>query len=157
VRTDGIVRVGIDGVDGAGKTHLADELACLCAQVGRRPIRASVDGFQNPRAIRYERGPRSPEGFYYDSYDYGQLRAALLDPLSPGGSRKYRTAVFDHRLDAKVEIPERLGTPGEILLFDGIFLHRPELMYYWDYSVFLDVQFAISVPRGAQRGEGSPT
>jgi hypothetical protein len=25
---------------------------------------------------------------------------------------------------------------------------------YWDFSIFLDVDFSISIPRGAQRGEG---
>jgi len=34
--------------------------------------------------------------------------------------------------------------------------NRPELCGYWDFSVFLDVPFHISIPRGAQRGEGSP-
>jgi uridine kinase len=40
-------------------------------------------------------------------------------------------------------------------VFDGIFLHRPELRRYWDFSIFLDVGFDVSIPRGAQRGEGS--
>ena len=45
-----ILRVGIDGVDGAGKTYFADELA---AQITSLPvIRASVDFFHNPRAVR---------------------------------------------------------------------------------------------------------
>jgi uridine kinase len=63
-------------------------------------------------------------------------------------------AVFDHRLDCPVATPEQTASPGDILLFDGIFLHRPELRAYWDYSIFLVVRFAISIPRGAQRGDG---
>ena len=55
-----------------------------------------------------------------------------------------------------MQLPERVAPPRAILLFDGIFLHRPELLAYWDYSIFLEVRFAISIPRGAQRGEGSP-
>jgi uridine kinase len=30
------------------------------------------------------------------------------------------------------------------------------LTKYWHYSIFLEVPFSISVPRGAQRGDGSP-
>jgi uridine kinase len=152
----GIVRVAIDGVDGAGKTHLADELAALLQSAGRTTIRASVDGFHNPQAVRYQRGRTSPEGFFNDSYDYDQLKAVLLDPLSPGGSRQYMVAIFDHRSDAPVLAADRMASVGDILLFDGIFLHRPELRGYWDYSIFLEVQFSVSIPRGAQRGEGSP-
>ncbi len=151
-----VVRVAIDGVDGAGKTHLADELATVLAASGRTTIRASVDGFHNPRALRYRKGRDSPEGFFHDSYDYDRLKAALLDPLSPGGTGRYRTATFDHRSDQPVHQPEQVVSAGAILLFDGIFLHRPELRGYWDYSIFLQVAFSVSIPRGAQRGEGSP-
>ncbi len=151
-----VTRVAIDGVDGAGKTHFADELGEVLRASGRSVIRASVDGFHNPRSIRYRLGRDSPEGFFHDSYDYEQLKAALLDPLSPGGSGHYRTAVFDHRSDRPVSAPNGAAAPGAILLLDGIFLHRPELRTYWDYSIFLEVAFAVSIPRGAQRGEASP-
>lgn len=153
---NGVARIGIDGADGAGKTHFADELAALLKASGRSIIRASVDGFHNPRAIRYRRGRSSPEGFFHDSYDYDQLKAVLLDPLSPGGTGWYRVAVFDHRSDSPIQVPAQWGSSGDILILDGIFLHRPELRAYWDYSIFLEVAFAISIPRGAQRGEGSP-
>jgi uridine kinase len=153
---DRVVRVGVDGVDGAGKTCFADELAGRIHARGRATIRASVDGFHNPRAIRYRKGRGSPDGFFEDSYDYARLRAVLLDPLGPGGSGRYRVAAFDHRADAPVHAPEHHVPPGSILVFDGIFLHRPELRACWDYSVFLEVAFAVSIPRGAQRGEGSP-
>ena len=154
--TRGVVRVAIDGVDGAGKTYFADELAEALRASGRAVIRASVDGFHNPKVIRYRKGRHSPEGFFHDSYDYEQLKAALLDPLSPGGSGQYRVAVFDHRSDSPACTPTQAAVSGDILLFDGIFLHRPELRAYWDYSIFLDVAFAVSIPRGAQRDDSSP-
>src|SRR5690606_4437599 len=80
----------------------------------------------------------------------------LLDPLSPGGDGRYRTAVFDHRSDAPVSVPEAQAQVGDILVFDGIFLHRPELRSYWDFSIFLQVEEAVSVRRCAQRDGGSP-
>lgn len=43
-----------------------------------------------------------------------------------------------------------------MLIFDGIFLHRPELRAYWDYSVFLEVGFAVSMARCAARDGTSP-
>lgn len=90
----GIVRVAIDGVDGAGKTTLADALAPLVAAQGRAVVRASVDDFHHPRALRYARGRHSPDGFYLDSYDYDSFRMLLLDPLSPGGSASTRQSVL---------------------------------------------------------------
>src|SRR5262245_34997490 len=111
---DGVARVAIDGVDGAGKTMFADELGDRLASSGRPLIRASVDGFHHPRAIRYRRGRTSPEGFYRDSYDYARLKRVLLDPLGPGGDRRFRRAIFDVAADAPVEAAEERAWPGSI-------------------------------------------
>jgi uridine kinase len=153
---DRIVRVAVDGVDGAGKTTFADELADALGLLQRPVIRASVDGFHNPRAMRYERGRHSPEGYFENSYNYAALKQYLLDPLSPGGCRRYRAAVFDHITDMPVSLDEREALPSSMLLFDGIFLHRPELLRYWDASIFLRVDLAVSVARCAVR-DGYPT
>jgi uridine kinase len=150
-----VVCVAVDGVDGAGKTVFADELAAVLRASGRPVIRASVDSFHNPRLIRYRQGRDSPRGFFEDSYDYPTLTRLLLAPLSDGGDRWIRRAAFDHRRDAPVEAPEEEAPVGALLVFDGIFLHREEIWRYWHYSVFLDVPFHVSIPRGAQRGEGS--
>jgi uridine kinase len=139
----GIARVAVDGVDGAGKTTFADELADYLASGSRQIIRASVDGFHNPRALRYRLGATSPKGFFLDSYNYAGLAANLLWPLSPHGSRRFRRAIFDHRSDRPVVAPEEYADADAILLFDGIFLHRPELRPYWDFSIFLAVNFNI--------------
>ena len=149
---DGVTRVGIDGVDGAGKTCFADEIARQFSTI--KVIRSSVDGFHNPKAIRYLKGKRSPEGFFIDSYDYCSLKKYLLDPLSPGGSMQYVVATFDYRTDQRVECQTEIAEPRTILIFDGIFLHRPELASYWDYSVFLEVSTEESVRRCVLRAGG---
>lgn len=151
-----IARLAIDGVDGAGKTTFADELATVIADLGRPVIRASVDSFHHPREIRYARGKQSPIGFFEDSYNYALLKKCLLDPLGPGGSRRYCTAAFDHVSDAAVPLVERVAPPTSVLLLDGIFLHRAELREHWDASIFLHVDFTVSVARNAMRDGSSP-
>jgi uridine kinase len=153
---DGIRRVAVDGVDGAGKTHFADELAALLTDAGQSVIRASVDGFHHPAAIRHRRGRTSPEGFYLDSYDYPGLTRSLLGPLSPGGTGRYVDQIHDVRAERPVTVRPRQAEPGDILVFDGIFTHRDELVGYWDYSIWLAVPFEVSIPRGAARGYGHP-
>ena len=119
----------------------ADELFDVLASAARPLIRAGVDAFHHPKSVRYRLGRDSPEGFYRDSYDYATLARVLLDPLSPGGSGRFRRAVFDVDADRFVDAPEEQAAPGSILLFDGIFLHRPELRGYWDLSIFLHVEW----------------
>ena len=145
------LRVAIDGVDAAGKTMLADELAAPLRQSGRQVIRASVDGFHNPRAVRRQRGEFSPEGFYLDSYNYAALKDSLLLPLGPGGDRRYRTACFDLAQDCPMEAAPQTAPVDAILLLDGIFLLRPELAGLWDFSIFVQASFAVTLQRALLR------
>lgn len=135
---DRLLRVAIDGPDTAGKTTLANELAEQLD--GRRPvIRIGIDGFHQPRAVRQRRGSLSPEGFYHDSFDYDAVRRQVLDPLGPTGDRRYRTAVFDYRTDQPVPAEPRVAPDRAALLFDGVFLLRPELRDRWDLTVYVHV------------------
>jgi uridine kinase len=153
-----VTRVAIDGPDGAGKTIFADELAEALEAAGRSVIRAGLDDFHHPEVIRYRLGRDSPDGFFLESFNYAGLRDALLDPLSPGGAGLYHTALFDYRSDTPVYSPLCEAEPDAVLVFDGVFLLCPELRRYWDLTVFLDVDFRVSVPRLIQRNPrlGSP-
>jgi uridine kinase len=153
---DTVALVAVDGVDGAGKSVFADELAAVLHARGVAVIRASIDGFHNPPSIRYARGRSSPEGFYLDSYDYDAVRRLLLDPLARHGDRRIVRAIYDVLDERPVARAVELWPVPGVLVFDGIFLHREELREYWDYSIFLDVDFLVSVPRGASRGRGNP-
>ena len=147
-----VTRVAVDGVDGAGKTTLADELADVLKPSRRPVIRVSADDFLNPRAVRYRLGRTSPEGFFLDTYDYEALDRCVLEPLAPGGSRRLRRRAFDLHADEPAEAAEE-AVPGDaIMVLDGLFLHRDELFGVWDYSIFLQVEFAVSVARCAARG-----
>jgi uridine kinase len=145
------VRVAIDGVDGVGKTTIADELAEPVRKLGREVIRASIDGFHNPRQRRYVRGADSPEGYFLDSFDYEALERELLRPLGPNGDRRYRGTVFDYRIDSAVVSASQDAVPDAVLLFDGVFLLRPELLSHWDLKIWVDAPFDVTVERAVQR------
>ena len=150
------VRAAMDGVDGVGKTTLANELVAPLRRRGVPVIRASIDGFHNPRAVRYRLGRSSPEGYFRDSFNYEALKNVLLDPLGPDGALRYRRAIFDYRADSEVSPPLEEAPRNAVLLFDGVFLLRPELLGYWDISCFLDAPFTTTIPRCAHRNGGSP-
>jgi uridine kinase len=130
---------------------LADELVEPIRRSGRYVIRASVDGFHNPRLVRYARGPDSPEGYFLDSFDYATLKRELLDPLGPHGDANFRTASFDYRVDRPVASPRQVAPRDAVLLFDGVFLSRPELQASWDLTIWLDVSFEVTVERAVAR------
>ena len=144
-------RVAIDGVDAAGKTMFADELAGAVQRLGRPVIRASIDGFHNPRSIRHRRGSLSPEGYFQDSFNYPALVAALLQPLGSAGSGAFRRAVFDFRTDEAVTVAFENASPDSVLLLDGVFLLRDELRAHFDFSVFIRADFEVTLKRAEQR------
>jgi len=73
-----LTRIGIDGVDAAGKTVLAEEIAQLLTKRGRPCVRVSVDYFERPPGERYLRGNLSPDGYYLDAFDVERFRAHVL-------------------------------------------------------------------------------
>jgi uridine kinase len=55
--------------------------------------------------------------------------------------------VFDEPSDQPIDTPSCKITGAEILLFDGVFLCRPELSGYWDVMIFLDGQARVNLAR----------
>jgi len=145
--------VVVDGIDAAGKTILAGELADKLRKSGAQVIEASIDGFHNPRATRYKRGADSPEGYYRDSFNLAALKMLLLDPLKTGGLR-YKARAFDYTIDKAIVSPLVEAEPDSILIFDGVFTHRPGLRGYWDYSIYLHINEEESIRRGLLRNPG---
>lgn len=145
------LRVGIDGVDASGKTTLADSLADYLKSKNIDVIRASIDGFHNPKSIRYQKGRNSHEGYYRDSFSNQAIIENLLAPLGENGNLKYRKAIFDFKTDSEVVLPIETANKDSVLIMDGVFLFRPELINYWDIKVFIEADFKITVARATKR------
>jgi uridine kinase len=144
-------RVAIDGPPASGKTTLADELAVVLRAQGHAVIRATIDDFLFLRAKRYRRGEYSAEGCYFDTHDTDALKRVLLDPLGPGGDRRFQHAVYDHAADTPLSPPVMTAPAGAVLLFDGVFLLRPELVDRWDLRVFVSTALEKTVDRAVIR------
>lgn len=143
-------RVAIDGVPGAGKTTLADDLAVVLRAQGREVIRATIEGFLNPRSVRHPWGD-SAEGWYNHNTDLGALHRVLLDPLGPDGDRRIQQAVYDKAADIAVSPPVTTAAIDAVLLFDGVFLLRKELFDRWDLRIFMSVTFEQALNRSRLR------
>ncbi|SDH40344.1 nucleoside/nucleotide kinase family protein [Microbacterium pygmaeum] len=156
----GRVILAVDGVDGAGKSTFADAFAEVVAEDGSAVYRASLDDFHRPRAERYARGRRSPEGFYLDSYDYATFRRVLIDPFrdgaQTGGATGFQLAAFDLQRDSPVEAAWVTAPRDAVLIVDGIFANRPELRGVWNWSVWLEVPEEIAFARMALRDGTDP-
>jgi uridine kinase len=144
------LRVGVDGVCGAGKTTFAHDLAVVLAESGRPVVELDSDGFHHERAIRYRQGRASARGYYEDAYDLDALRDLVLRPLGPGGSRRYAERVHDLATDERA--PRFAEAPEDaIVLFGATFVQRDALRDDWDEVIWLDVPVAVATARGVAR------
>jgi len=91
---------------------------------------ASVDEFFNSREIRYSRGLCSPEGCYEDTYNLSAIRDF---------TRQFKSGAFQK----------------DILVFEGLFLMRSELIDLWDFSVHVAVDPDIASTRAIFRDSKS--
>jgi uridine kinase len=86
-------------------------------------------------------------------YDHQAIRTELLEPLGPGGSRRFRTATFDQQRQLAVPVTWIVAPDDAILLVDGSLMYRPELNDLWDFRVFVDIDFDLVLQRGSQRDQ----
>jgi uridine kinase len=141
------VLVALDGPDAAGKTTMADALA---QRLPGQVVRASIDGFHRPREHRLRRGSLSPAGYYRDSFDYEGLRRLLLEPFR-SGQHEVIARTFDFRNDTGAPPTPVHVEDHAVLLFDGVFLLRPELRDQWDLSIYLHVEPDVTLARARER------
>lgn len=147
--------VAINGKDASGKTIFADKFAdYLKTKTDRQIIRISVDDFMNERKIR--RTPSSSEGesCYLYTFNFDAFKQYVLKPLSPSGNRIYKMKVFDHATDkADVSVDEEASSEA-IVIIDGVFLFRDDLIDYWSLKVLLEVDDKMIIERGVKRDAG---
>jgi uridine kinase len=157
VRVPHPLRVGVNGVDGSGKTVFAQRLVrALQDQTERHVIGASIDSFHNPRSVRYAQGRESPEGYYRDSFNFHALITDLLEPLGPQGDRLYKVACFDLLADQEVTTSPQVAQLDAILIVEGIFLFMPDMARHLDCKIFLDVPFDVTWRRMLARHQDGP-
>lgn len=151
VRRDEAIIVAFDGVDTAGKTTLANMVfAAMKNQNLLKPVRISIDKFHNPRKIRIKRGELSPEGFFYDSFNYDKIIQNIIKPIKNKMDKIFPES-YDYKSEKDIKSADVSLTNDTVILFDGIFMNRDELYKFWDLSIFLDISFDTVLKRALKR------
>jgi uridine kinase len=117
-------------------------------------VRASLDDFHHPQLHRHALG-RTGETVWSRSFDLAAVRRELLDPWRRGAGTTYRRRWHDLATDGPVDEPSETVPDLGVLLVDGVFAQRPELVDAWDLVVYVDAPADVRVARMAAR-DGVP-
>ncbi|KAG8710416.1 golgi uridine diphosphate-N- acetylglucosamine transporter [Ceratobasidium sp. 394] len=130
--TEQTIRVAVHAENETESSSLAADVAERLRTLSPvSVIRASLSGFRHT--------PPGGEKVSASDFDLALLKSRLLEPLSPGGSRKYVTKIYDST--GRVVPPPRVfptATRRSILLVDGSALLEDDLLPFWDFRVVLD-------------------
>jgi len=142
--------IGINGIDGAGKTKFADSLGKFLISQGHETQSIHLDDFHNPTAARYA-GEDQIENYFNRSFNINLVVEKLLVPLRRNSAFSTRLTLLDWHTD-KYDIEREFSfTQNTIVIFEGVFLFRKELSSYIDYKIFLDIPFEESLKRAVIR------
>ena len=140
--------VGINGVDGSGKTQFTKNLLSYLDQA----VCIHIDDFHNPKSYRYQRGEQSPEAYYYDSINYNRFANEALHPIKH--TEKYPVRIKSKLLDLAIDQEDHQFVDvfgNSIVLVEGVFLFRPEIVQFLDLKIFIECSFDITLERMKQR------
>lgn len=144
--------IAISGKDASGKTIMADKLAeYLKSKTNRQIIRISADDFMNKRSIRRTITSSEGESCYKYTFNFDALKKYVLEPLQPDGNYVYKTKVFDQATDTEMISDDQKADNHSVIIIDGVFLFREDLVKYWSLKILLEVADDIIIERGARR------
>lgn len=143
--------MAIDGRTAAGKTTLGHELARILVDEGRVVLRGSLDDFKRPWSERHLYDRTTGEGYYRNAYDFEAITTLLLEPAAPAGSGEVALCSIDPITQVN-HSRDRVAMPNDgVLIVDSVFAFRPELNDHWDLRIWVEIDAALSVQRGALR------
>ncbi len=149
-REDKAFVIGINGIDGAGKTEFASALETYLKTNGHQTQLIQLDDFHNPKIMRYS-GNDQADNYYNKSFNIGLIIEKLLSPIKEKKPLSLSLKALDPDTD-EYEVDRVYSIDREaIVIFEGVFLFRKELVSYIDYKVFMDIPLEESKRRAIIR------
>jgi phosphoglycolate phosphatase len=141
--------IGINGIDGSGKTTFAAALETYIKTKGLPTQVIHLDDFHFPKAIRHA-GKNQVDNYYSRSFNL-DLIIDMLSPIQKKQPVGLKLKTLDLVTDKFTNEREYNIKPDTIVILEGVFLFRKELAPYVDLKVFLDIPFEESKRRAVIR------
>ena len=142
--------IGIDGLGGAGKSTISEELCKLLEDAKYSVTLLHIDDFIHPRAVRYNDNYAEWECYYNLQWRYDYLVNEIITPIKSGSDFITEIELYDKDNDTyfinRINVPE-----GSIVIIEGVFLQRNELKDVFDYMIYIDIPEKIRLERVLER------
>ena len=145
-----VVRVGINGIEGTGKTVFCEKFTKYLIDNGQKAIQITIDGYHNPKEIRYKQGRNSAIGYYEDAYN----EKAFVDFVLKSSQNEqpfYVEQIHNLETDELLNPIRKELSNQHILLTDGAYLFKKNYKEHWDLKIYLQTDFNTALERGIQR------
>jgi len=145
------VLVAVSGIDGCGKGYLTERFVEALRVDGTRTAVIHVDGWLNLPQARFS-ATNPAEHFYRHAVRFNEMFERLVLPLR---ERRSVTLNADTTEERAVSYRAHLYDfrDVDVILLEGIFLLRPELMPYYDVAIWIRCGFETALERAVKRAQ----
>lgn len=151
VPTQQAMLVGISGIDGSGKGYVTSQINdCLTAARLKTAV-VNIDRWLNLPHVRFD--PADLAGnFYRNAIRFDDMFEQLVLPL-----RNFRNvdlvADFTEETAAEYRKHNYRFDDIDIILLEGIFLFKRELVHHHDLKIWIDCSFDVALERAIARSQ----
>ena len=90
------------------------------------------------------------ECYYNIQFRYNYLKEKVLEPIKNGKYSNTEVEIYDKSKDAYYM--EQINLSPDVCIVEGVFLQRPELKYYFDLIIYIDIDRTLQLERAKIRG-----
>ncbi|MBL8763953.1 MAG: uridine kinase [Phycisphaerae bacterium] len=146
----GATVVSVSGIDASGKGYVAAQLLAGLRAAGLRTMLLGIDEWLTPLNRRIQSDDPA-HSFYRHAIRFDELFDGLIEPLRRGGGADLRATLWGpHGVPVVREFhPRRI----EVVLVEGIFLLRRDLLARVDRRIWIDCSWRTALERALRRNQ----
>ena len=151
VPTQQAMLVGISGIDGSGKGYVTRLIDEQLREQGFKTAVINIDGWLDLPHIRFD--PDDLAGnFYRNAIRFDDMFERLVIPLRDSHKVDI-TADFAEETAADYRKHHYRFNDIDIILLEGIFLFKRELIHHYDLRIWIDCTFDTALARAIDRSQ----
>jgi len=144
--------IGINGVDTSGKTIFTESFSMYLKSKGFKTALVHLDDFHNPKKLRYAESDEI-KSYINNAFNLELIKYELLEPLAKNKDVDKTLKLLDLESDTFSKNIHFNIDNETIVLVEGTLLFRESIDEYFDYRLFLDINFDEVLHRAQQRDD----